>query len=703
MVLDNMKVTKTNTTHKKLILLISIFIFGFISLFTLNKVFSDIENKLDNETHNLEVKLDIGEIIAYDIIEIRALFHELATTTTTQKSRDIIIKKIKNTITLLEKSINILDTGGDLNRSVALNIAGQKNTIKVITYVKSNKENFSLESIDIKPKLMELLSMSDEINQLLKNRAIYKKEKNTKLFMKSAKDVRIYYKSLPAYFNRISENIGRLIYEGEIELNKLKKEIREDKNQNLQLKLFLILFIIIVVLIFGYIIAKTVNKDSQKLLDFNSNLNDTLAKQKKQERSIRAILDAQSNIIIVNDGVNMIEANKQLIKFFSQYSCFKEFKNHHACVCDFFENNIPNDEYIVKKDYNGITWLNHIILNQDQHFKVIMKKNGLKHHFLIQAIKTILDDETGESVVIITLNDITQEINSQIKLASMNKNLGLIVKNKTKELQELNENLEQKVIIESIKAIEKDKQMIQQSRFAALGEMIGNIAHQWRQPLSAINTTASGMQLQMQLGLTTNDDISKSYSNIMGYVDFLTQTIEDFRGFFHEDKEKIDFNITDIVKKTLSITNVTYNEYDIELATTFNDDVSLISFGMPSELSQVLLNILNNAKDAIVSNDIKNKYVSISYDDNNEFNTIYIHDNGGGIPDDILEKIFDPYFTTKHQSQGTGIGLYMSKDIIEKHMDGKLSVKNTSINFNGKQYLGACFKIELPKSKSINS
>ena len=693
-----MQLNKKNTTYKKLILLIGIFIFGFISLLTVNKVFIELVNKLDVESKNLESKIAIGELISYDINKIRALFHELATTTTTQRSRDRVIEKVKNTIKLIENSIDILDKGGKLNRTVALNIAGHQNTIKVINYAKTDKETFSLETIDIKPKLKELILMIDEVNQLLAQRTKYIKEKNSKLFMKSSKDFRRYYKSLPAYFTRMSENVSRLLYEGEIELTKLRATISQDKKQYVQLELYLSLFVISIVLIFGYIIAKIVNQDSQKLFDFNKSLNITLSKQKRQERSIRAILDAQSNIIIVNDGVNMIDANKQLLVFFNQYGSFNEFKSNHHCVCDFFETTIPNDEYIVNKDYNGITWLDYIISDSEKHFKVIMKKNGLKHHFLIQAAKTILDDKTGESVIIITLNDITQEINSQIKLASMNENLGLIVKNKTKQLQELNDNLEQKVIIESAKAREKDKQMILQSRFAALGEMIGNIAHQWRQPLSAINTTASGMQLQLQLGLTSNEEVEKSYSNIMGYVDFLTQTIEDFRGFFKEDKEKINFDMLEIIKKTLSIANITYKDNEIELAINLENDKSLMSYGMPSELSQVLLNILNNAKDAIVNNNLKNKFVHIEYDSDDIYNTIYIQDNAGGIPEDILEKVFDPYFTTKHQSQGTGIGLYMSKDIIEKHMDGKLSVKNNDVFIDGKHYIGACFKIELPKT-----
>ena len=689
---------KRNSTYKKLILLIGIFIFGFISLFSLNKIFTNLVNELDKETKNLESKIAIGEFIAYDIVEIRSLFHELATTTSSKRSRNRIITKIKKTINTVEDSLYILEKGGSLERFIALNIAGHLNTIKIVTYRPIKKDDFSLEVIDIKPKMKEISQMLLKADKLLESRLKYKKAKDAEGFTKSAKKIRRYYKTLPAYFTRISENIRRLLYEGEIELKALRTKIDEDKQRYIQLKLYLILFVILMVVVLGYIIAKKVNKDSENIYNLNNELSENLEKQEIQEKHIRAILDAQPNIIIVSDGVNMVDANLQLIEFFSQYNSFEEFKKENNCICDFFEFNVPNDEYINKSTYGKLTWVEQILNTPQINHKVIIKQNTIKQHFSVLVNKKVLNDKTNESVIVITLNNITAEINSQIKLKSLNDNLEFIVKNKTKELQELNENLEQKVIVEANKVREKDKQMIQQARFAALGEMIGNIAHQWRQPLSAINTTASGMQLQMQLDLTNDEEITDSYSKIMGYVEFLTQTIEDFRGFFKEDKEKTNFDIIDTVNKSLTITNAAYKDNDIKIVKQFNNTNNLISFGMPSELSQVLLNVLNNAKDAIISNNIQNKLVHIRCVIENKQNVIYIQDNAGGIPEDIIDKIFDPYFTTKHQSQGTGIGLYMSKDIIEKHMDGKISVKNTDTTLDSVNYNGACFKIELPQT-----
>jgi signal transduction histidine kinase len=182
----------------------------------------------------------------------------------------------------------------------------------------------------------------------------------------------------------------------------------------------------------------------------------------------------------------------------------------------------------------------------------------------------------------------------------------------------------------------------------------------------------------------------------MGYVDFLTQTIEDFRGFFKEDKEKINFNVIDALNKTISITSATYKDNNIELVNDCISDDKFISNGMPSELTQVFLNVLNNAKDATNDNKVEERFVHIRSEIENEFNVIYIQDNAGGIPEDIIDKVFDPYFTTKHQSQGTGIGLYMSKDIIEKHMNGTINVKNKTVKYDSITYCGACFRIALP-------
>ena len=688
---------KVTNTYKKLILLIAIFLIGFASLFALNRIFLNLEAKLDKQTQNLEARITIGEFIAYDIVEIRSLFHELATTTSTQKARDRVIEKIEDTVDIIKDSLDVLEHGGTLKRFVALNIVGHLNTIKTVHYTATSQE-YILEVIDIKPKLDEILKKVNEINHLLYIRSKFKKARDTKKFMRAAKKIRRYYKSLPAYFTRMTENTRRLLYEGELELKQLETKIKHDKEKYMRIKLYLILFVVFIVIVFGYMIVKRVNKESQELYELNINLNNTLAKQAKQERAIRGILDAQSNIIIVSNGEEMLDANLQLIKFFDQFKDFEDFKKKTKCICDFFEDDVPNEEYITKKGYGNLKWMELLLKNPDKHFKVIIKNHGEKYHFLIQAVETILDDETGESVIIITFNDITTEINSQIKLANLNENLEQLVADKTKELQELNENLEQKVIIESAKARKKDKQLMQQSRFAALGEMIGNIAHQWRQPLSAIGSISSGVKLQMELGLTTEEEIKQSFDKIIDNIEFLSQTIEDFRGFFKEDKELVDFDIIQTINKTLSILETTYKDNNIKIITDFKSD-KFISNGMPSELSQVILNILNNAKDATVSNNIENRLVHIEVKSENGKNIIQIQDNAGGIPDDIIDKIFDPYFTTKHQSQGTGIGLYMSKDIIENHMKGLISVQNLYIKKDDIYYNGACFKIVLDEVK----
>jgi len=266
----------------------------------------------------------------------------------------------------------------------------------------------------------------------------------------------------------------------------------------------------------------------------------------------------------------------------------------------------------------------------------------------------------------------------------------------TNELIEFNDRLEERVQKEVEINLENKKQLLEQSRFAALGEMIGNIAHQWRQPLSAISTLSSGMKIQVELGLTNNKEIMTSYDKINSFVVFLNQTIEDFRNYMREDNKVIEFDILKTIKDTISIVKSSYYAHNLDLNFNYNENDKLLAKGLPSELSQVFMNILTNAKEAIIESKIENGFVNINYETKNGFNNIYIQDNAGGIPTKIIDKIFDPYFTTKHQSQGTGIGLYMSKDIIKKHMNGFLSVSNKNFIINNISYDGACFKISIP-------
>jgi len=242
--------------------------------------------------------------------------------------------------------------------------------------------------------------------------------------------------------------------------------------------------------------------------------------------------------------------------------------------------------------------------------------------------------------------------------------------------------------------IKQENLLIQQSKMAAMGEMLENIAHQWRQPLSVISTCTSGIMLQKEFNTLTDEILNDSLKNIMNTTSYLSNTIDDFKNFFERDKQKINFNVNDLVDKTLDLVEMSFSSNDIEIIKEFKDEIEINNY--KNELMQVLLNIINNAKDALLTNnkDLEKRkliYISLYQKDNNT--VIDIMDNAGGIPKDIKEKIFEPYFTTKHQSQGTGIGLFMTQEIVKKHMEGEILVKNESFKVEENKYFGALFRI----------
>lgn len=675
-------------TSNKLKILISSFLIGFLSLFTLNQFFSTLIKDLDSQTTVHETKIKIGEFVAEDIQNLKALFFELAVTTSSKRSRQIVINKIKLKQESINDALDILEKGGELHRKIALNVAGQDSIYTKLYYdIAKDKNKISLEVIDIRPKILQLTNMIEEVDNMLHTKTTYKKNNDIKSLQKFSTKLKRYYKSTPAFFSRMSENIKRLLYEGEKELNKIKEEIKTKQEHYTQIKFILMIVIISLISLVAIWLGRSIDDETKKLVILNNELGN-------KESFVKAILNGQENMVIVSDGESMIEANDFIAHFFDEFNTIEDFRNKYTCICDKFETTAPDDSYITKKLYGEQTWLEYILANPQKNFKVIMNSGKKMHHFSIIANKKILDDQ-GNFIIVVSLSDITSEIESQLELAHLNDNLENLIDIKTKELQELNNNLENRIKVELQKNREKDQQMIQQSRYAALGEMIGNIAHQWRQPLSAISSTASSVEVQIQLGLATEDDIKKSYEDIRAYVQFLTQTIEDFRGFFKEDKELIDFDLKEVITKSLSIVNATYKDNNVNLYSDIPKHI--YAHGIASELSQVFLNIFNNARDAIKENNPENRNVIIYYKQEENKHIISIQDNAGGIPEHIIDKVFDPYFTTKHQSQGTGIGLYMSKEIIEKNMKGYIKVSNKNQYINGLEYNGACFTITLPK------
>ena len=289
--------------------------------------------------------------------------------------------------------------------------------------------------------------------------------------------------------------------------------------------------------------------------------------------------------------------------------------------------------------------------------------------------QTVMDEDQKVIGFSGSMNDITIQ-----KLATEELRL------KQAQLEEMNRNLEIIVQKEVAKNREKDLLLIQQSRLAAMGEMIGNIAHQWRQPLNAIGLVIQNILDAYEYSELTKDYLEKQVVKAGDIIHFMSQTIDDFRNFFKQDKEKRDFSLKETIVKTISFVEAGFKNHNIQLELDIGEDI--IVHGYPNEYSQVLLNILNNAKDAYLNENKRRRWVKISASAADKRSVVVIRDNAGGISEKIISKIFEPYFTTKEPGKGTGIGLYMSKAIIEKNMGGSLAARNIGN--------GAEFRIEVP-------
>ena len=267
-----------------------------------------------------------------------------------------------------------------------------------------------------------------------------------------------------------------------------------------------------------------------------------------------------------------------------------------------------------------------------------------------------------------------------------------LISQTTNELEEINNLLELKVKKEVEKNRQKDNQMLQQSRLAQMGEMISMIAHQWRQPLTAISATAISIKLKSELNKFDKDYLLEQVSKIYEYVQHLSTTIDDFRDFFKPDKSKVETNYCNIIKSVLDIIKVSIKNRNIELIMEVTCKTKFYLYD--NELKQVVLNIIKNAEDALLENKTKDPYIKIKTINKDNNYILEISDNAGGVSEDIIDNIFDPYFSTKTRKDGTGLGLYMSKIIIEDHCLGKLSVRNSDV--------GAVFSIILDGTSDNN-
>ncbi|MEA2099900.1 MAG: HAMP domain-containing sensor histidine kinase, partial [Campylobacterota bacterium] len=268
-----------------------------------------------------------------------------------------------------------------------------------------------------------------------------------------------------------------------------------------------------------------------------------------------------------------------------------------------------------------------------------------------------------------------------------------LIKEDRQKLSDFNMNLKNKVDEEIQKNKEKEQMLFQQSKMAAMGEMIGNIAHQWRQPIAVISMWANNIIVDIDMEEIENENLRRYANKINEQTKHLSQTIDDFRNFFSPNKEKNKFAIKESIDKTMNLLTASFKTHNIEVIKDIKD---VEIFALENELTQAILNIIKNAKDIIVALDNSKKLIFINAYKIKDNVIIEIIDNGGGVPKEIKDKIFEPYFTTKHKSQGTGIGLYMTESIITKHLHGEIGVENVEYKHNDIDYLGAKFTIKLP-------
>ncbi len=469
----------------------------------------------------------------------------------------------------------------------------------------------------------------------------------------------------------------------EISSNNSQKNLYfEKKSEEL---LVVIVVVATIVLLLSLIVAKIINTEFNKfrdriteqnhaLMDFNKSLTSkvnekTLELQKSEERYRTIFEHSPDSVMLLEDNI-ISYCNNSTLKIFGV--------NHKASIINqpitaLLPPKQPSDILSNKlfNDYLDITMaLNHT------RFEFLLQRENLSTFFADVWLQNIqLSDD--KKVVYIVFRDIDFQKRAQDK-----------IKEQHEELLLLNETLEEKVDTELKKNKEKEKLLIHQSRLAQMGEMISMIAHQWRQPLNAISTSSANLKLLMELDKYEKNKFSETLGQIDDYIQHLSQTIDDFRNFFKPDKQQETTTIGEIIHKSLNIIEKSFQGNEISLDIDINEDATLSTY--PHELMQVILNILKNAEDILLERHIKNKNISIRHEIIHEGHLLTFEDNAGGIPEEIIEKIFDPYFSTKDQKNGTGLGLYMSKVIINEHCKGFIDVQNRE--------KGAAFIIKLPRA-----
>jgi len=538
-------------------------------------------------------------------------------------------------IPIFKDKIYIGSLGIGINPNYFINEVKKEIDQKGVLFIKN--ENLKLFSKSSEFKIQNYILQSDIDKSSLKILKLLPKDYNFEdnfQLIHNSRDYKIHTLNILGYSGK---TYGKYLF-----ISDFSKIKRDRENSLFYLIIVLMIFIIIIFIVVRFYI----DKFNIKIDKFYKQI---LTKQQDHEDKIKELKDRYEIAITgTNDGLwdwNLITNDI----YFSP-----RWKHQLGYEDDELENSLETWlQHIHPDDKNNV--INKYTQKIDNKTDNYENKHRLKHKdgswVWIQNRGKIIFNKSGQAIRMVGFHtDITKEYK---------------VKEKLREQEEM---------------------IIAQSRHAAMGEMISMIAHQWRQPLSVISMGANNVIADIELDILDNDTLKNNAMEILEQTQELSHTIDDFKNFFEPNRPKDKLLVSDIVKDTMNIIGKSLTNNDIVVINEFKTTKIIQTYSR--ELMQVFINIINNAKDVLKERKIKDKKIKISIEDKKTIVSIKISDNANGISNDIIKKVFDPYFTTKEEQNGTGLGLYMSKTIIEKHLNGTINVYNDAN--------GAVFEIDLP-------
>ncbi len=687
-------VFKKHIVVNYVLLLIFIFFLGSALIILLNISLSSSLNILEKQRQNQEVKNLICQDVIMNISKLENSFFKMITMTSAQMIEGEY-KSYEGYLNSIDTDLKLLKEGGIYNHQILLNLENINNYNREVPIVIRHKENIPIEFIEIAPKLVLSKDIAIKLKMLINERN--KLNSNTIAFADLMKLMLIHVKHAPPLFLRMHENANAIFYKSQIEFDEINILVVQTKKKYHTAEVIIISIIAALFIAISIIIIRNI----LKILYKQKKAQEKIAAEEKKMSTI--MNSVQAGIVLIDEETHtFVDVNPKAAEMFGTSKENIIGKKCHNFICP------------VNGGVCAITDLKQQVHNAEREIRCF---DGSKKEIIKSATKVII---AGKSIIIETFVDYTEarqaeekikqkslELETQFVKSERQRKAGAVIlsdlnkatkKLKTEiserklaekllqqseeKLRTLNIKLVHKVKEEVAKSREKDRVMMVQSKQAAMGEMISNIAHQWRQPLNEVGLYVQNIQSTYEYNELTAEYLNNTVEKTMVKLEYMSQTIDDFRSFFRSNKVKNRFLLAHAINKTLSLIKADFQNNWIKIITNLQDDIYYTSY--QNEFSQAVLNILSNAKDALVERKIENPEVVVNLIIQDKKIIITIADNAGGIDKEIIDDIFEPYYTTKGELTGTGLGLYISKTIIEKNMGGKLRVQNTK---NGAEFI----------------